>query len=169
MKEGGQLPAFGPVDVKGASATSGLINGQSYLFTGHGFTGRVYQEDDATVSDEDGNVPTMKIRTRRFTPGRGYDNQGRVNNVSIIVDADGSSTTGKITSTFFRQNEGEAVTSDSVITDRHTTTGGIITLWQEMFGDTFDLEVQKTGTADSDHRLHTVSFDTDDADKSTAT
>lgn len=167
IKEGGQLPAFGPADVNASSATSGLIDGQSYLFTGHSFDGKAYQEDDGTVSNEDGDEPTMKVRTRRFFPGGQLGTQGRVNHIHLVTDADGDSTSGLFTSTFYRQNEGQALAADNNVADRHTETGGVVGLWQQMFGDTFDIEIQK-GANTSDLRIHRIGFETEGYGDSTA-
>jgi hypothetical protein len=156
VKQGFQLPATGPVDVRAESAADALVSGVSYLFTGHAYDGKVYLEDSG-VQDEYNAVPVPSIKTRRYFIGRALGYQGRVNHVHMLVDASGDATTGAFTGTLGVQSEGYAYgTQDTVTGD--TETGGIIQLWGEVFGDTFDFALTQTNVTLA-LRLHLIGFD----------
>lgn len=64
MKEGGQLPAMGPVSVSGRSATYSEQAGVIKLLTGHATDGKVYLEDNGTSSEDATNGIAPALRTR---------------------------------------------------------------------------------------------------------
>lgn len=49
IKEGGALPAVGPMVVSGRSACEVMLSGVPYFLTGHNSNGKVYQEDRGTT------------------------------------------------------------------------------------------------------------------------
>ena len=66
IKEGGRLPAMGPVGVSGRSATASEQSGVVKLLTGHATDGKVYLEDNGTSSEDltNGITPTLRTRLR---------------------------------------------------------------------------------------------------------
>jgi hypothetical protein len=73
IKEGGMMPAVGPVSVSSHCATVATLNGQHYLFTGHQTSGFVYTEDSGltipagyTTDGTEIVIGAPRILTRRF-------------------------------------------------------------------------------------------------------
>jgi hypothetical protein len=155
IKSGFKLPAVGPVSCESGSATSVLLNGIPRLFTGHGIDGKVYLEDSGTTDDSGGSIlPT--VRTRRYYLAQlGYD--GRVEQFFMIADASGNATTGAFTAVLNRQNSGEAVTLVDTTTG-DTVTGGIIELFLDNAGETFDIKISKSAAQLASLRLHYIGF-----------
>lgn len=100
IKEDKTLPAVGPVKVSARSADMAIVNGKTYLLTGHQELGKVYVEDQGltlpsgyTVANTAGTeeaitiVPTLK--TRRVYPA-GIGSQARAQRLYIMTDAHGS-------------------------------------------------------------------------------
>jgi hypothetical protein len=159
IKEGGQLPACGPNTINAASATSPLISGVNYLFSGHAYNGKVYLEDNGEV-DEDSGAFTTAIRTRRIFNAQRLGSQGRVNNSYMVVDPNGNTTTGGFTAQLYVQNTEEAEYTGASETSKNTAVGGLVQLWTEGFGETFDIEISKTTVQAAALRLHYIGFDT---------
>jgi hypothetical protein len=168
IKEGGELPACGPNDVRGESACSPFISGTNYLFTGHSLDGKVYREDDGSTTDENASAPDMTIRTRRIYQG-GFGDQGRLNNVHLLVSQQGPAGPGAFNANLYYQEEGKAVTANTENPYvENTAVGGIINLWHEVFGDAFDFEITKDNTTSAAFRLHLIGFETTDYKLSTS-
>jgi hypothetical protein len=156
LKPGFKLPAIGPVSCESGSATSVLVNGVPRLFTGHGLDGKVYLEDNGITDDSGGTILPI-IRTRRYYLAElGYD--GRVESFYIITDASGTSTTGGFTAVLNRQNGGELVTLVDTVTG-DTVTGGIIQLFIDNAGETFDIKISKAVAQSAPIRLHYIGFE----------
>lgn len=156
IKPGFKLPAVGPVSCESGSATSILLNGVPRLFTGHGMDGKVYLEDSGTVDASGGTIlPT--IRTRRYYLAElGYD--GRVEQFFVIADASGDATTGGFTADLYRQNAGELATLVDTVTG-DTVYGGIIPLFPDNSGETFDMKISKSAAQSASLRLHYIGFE----------
>jgi len=145
VKPGPRLPAVGPVTCESGSAVSLLLNGKTYLMTGHSQDGKVYVEDSATAGepvDASGGVIEPNIITRRFasTPGHTM----RTERVFILTDADGTSTTGGFTALIFVQNEAQALTQVQSEVNKETSVGGLITLWLDNEAETFEVRLSKS-------------------------
>ena len=103
IKEGGFLPAIGPIKVSARSATDAALGGRTYLLTGHQATGKVYVEDQAyalpstyTVANAAGTEEAITIvpvaKTRRMYPG-GIGRAARENRIYLMTDAHGATST----------------------------------------------------------------------------
>lgn len=67
IKQGGRLPATGPITVSAAAATPALLAGIPKVLTGHNSDSKVYLEDNGT-SDASGGSINPVIRTRLVYP-----------------------------------------------------------------------------------------------------
>ena len=82
-----------------------------------------------------------------------------MNNVHLLADASGTAgSTADFTVTMGVQNQGEAYTSNQDTISSDTATGGIIQLWSEVFGDTFDFSLTQ-GATTFPLVIHTIGFD----------
>jgi len=100
IKEGGYLPALGPLTISGRAAAETLISGVSYLLTAHDSNGKVYVEDSGTTQASGyqvhNSVGTLAdapiqplIRTRRIYPS-GFERDAREQRIYVLHDALGS-------------------------------------------------------------------------------
>lgn len=102
IKEGGVLPAIGPITVSGRSVAAPTLNGVDYLLTGHEADGFVYAEDQGSslpagyYTQEDANPATHTvtkntpvIRTRLFYAA-GLERDTRVERTYLRYDTNGT-------------------------------------------------------------------------------
>ena len=104
IKEGGFLPATGPIKVSAHSSCEALLGGSPVLLTGHQDNGKIYVEDNGTTlptgyvvpdsSSASANIAapiTPRVRTRRFFPS-GFDRDARGQRIYVLHDEHGSKT-----------------------------------------------------------------------------
>lgn len=110
VKDGGRLPAVGPVSVSAASAAEAVLNGQPRLLTGHNTDGTVYVEDSGTTDASGGTIiPTIKTR-EMYLAGEG--SEARVDRVYVHHQAFGANgSTAVCSATLTKHNIGEAPTT----------------------------------------------------------
>jgi hypothetical protein len=102
VKQGGVLPAIGPITVSGRSVAAATLNGVDYLLTGHEADGLVYAEDQGhsipapyytqEVADPATHALTKNtpvIRTRLFYAA-GLERDTRVERTYLRYDNDGT-------------------------------------------------------------------------------
>lgn len=159
LKPGNRLPAVGPVTVEVASADNPLIVGVPYLFTGHHQDGKVYVEDQG----ED-NAIEQSIKTRRFFTSE-LGREAVISREFVFVDANGTTNatftgTGDFSAQLHRQNQGEALTSITA-QGMTTATGGIVELFDENVGETFEWTLFKSvsGGQTASMRVHFFGFE----------
>jgi hypothetical protein len=110
IKEGGFLPATGPISISARAMTEASISGLTYLISGHQTSGTVYVEDSGDtqatsyqVHNSADSLEDVKIcpliRTRKLYMS-GYERDAREQRVYLLHDALGSSfTVGSVTTT----------------------------------------------------------------------
>jgi len=96
IKEGGMIPAIGPISVAARSAMVATLNGQHVLFTGYHTGGLIYTEDNGFTipagykSDDSTTViGAPRAVSRRFFPN-GIDRSAREERIYIHFSATGS-------------------------------------------------------------------------------
>ena len=123
IKEGGFLPATGPLSISARSAAEAHIAGLPYLLTGHQTDGKVYVEDSGDTqaasyqvhndSDSLVSAPIVPlIRTRKIFAS-GYARDTAVQRIYILHHATGTSYTVSSTTTI----SSTAVTSAAAFTN----------------------------------------------------
>ena len=165
VKEGGRLPATGPINIAAGAATSAFLSGRTHLLTGHDDQGKVYLEDSGSTDDAGGSILPV-IRTRRIFPG-GLGKVGRLERVVILVDKDGDATTGGFSANVFRQTQSDSTPATeqtgSAETDRSTFTNEILDLQNlDVNCEGFEVKLSKTAAQSADFRLHMLAFDVAD-------
>jgi len=131
IKDGGMLPAIGPMKVSARSAVEVTLNGVPYYLTGHQATGKVYVEDQGltlpasyTVANSAGSEAaislTPRIITRRFYPA-GVGRQTREERTYLHCNAAGASITAASNTTI----DSTAVTSSALF--GNVTVGMLVT------------------------------------------
>lgn len=159
LKDGGQLAAVGPINVKTWSAAVALLGGVPYLLTGHLQTGTVYVEDNGNTGAADGTVASPIIRSRQIYAAD-VGRQSRIERAWLRVDGAGDATTGVCNLAVYRQNIGEDITlaeTKTFTTDASTQTGPrLVVVHTDNFGESFQLQVSKA--LDQHLRLHYVSL-----------
>lgn len=120
IKEGGTLPAIGPISVSARSACSANLNGTPIVLTGHLFGGKIYTEDQGdtipTGYNTDGStqiVGASVIRTRLFYPSN-LDRLARAERIYIEHSAKGSTA---LTATAVMTAGSTTVTSSGAFTN----------------------------------------------------
>jgi hypothetical protein len=97
IKEGGFLPATGPISVSAKSAVSAKLAGVPYMLTGHETTGFIYVEDNTDIQPSDYQVhdendilisaPIVpSIITRKIYPS-GYDKDTRQQRIYVLYNS----------------------------------------------------------------------------------
>jgi len=135
IKEGGSLPAVGPIKVSARSAETIVVAGKSYLVTGHQALGKVYVEDQGltlpsgyTVADEDGDEAAITL-SPTFTTRRvylsGIGRQSRKQRVYAMTDAHGATIEVESTTTVDSQSVGSTNGFGSVSVGMIVTGSGI--------------------------------------------
>ncbi len=96
VKDGGFIPAIGPVSVGARCAAEAILNGQHYIFTGHHSGGLIYTEDNGTTIPvgytSDGSTVVIgapAVRTRRIYPA-GIDRSAREERIYVQYTPTGS-------------------------------------------------------------------------------
>jgi hypothetical protein len=103
IKEGGFLPATGPLSISARASAPAILNGVPYLLTGHQSDGKIYVEDSGdsqasgyqvhNSSDSLVDAPIIPvIRTRKIYPS-GYSRDARSQRIYLLHDQLGSSIT----------------------------------------------------------------------------
>lgn len=110
LKQGNQLAAVGPCDVRAASSVRTNLGNVTKLLTGNLSDGKVYLEDSGATSADTLVTILPTIRSRLIYPSD-VGGQARVERLWLRVGGHGNDTTGVFTVTVYRQNIGESLTS----------------------------------------------------------
>jgi len=150
LKQGNQLAAIGPCNVRAASAIRTNLANVTKLLTGNLSDGKVYVEDSGVTSEDTLVTITPTIRTRLIYPSD-VGGEARLERLWLRIGGYGDDTTGAITVNVYRQNIGESVTlaSTTAATTSTVTISGdrLIAVHADNIGEAFQLEVTKASLA----------------------
>lgn len=135
LKEGGFLPALGPLSISGRSVAEASLGGVPYVLSGHQANGFVYVEDSGITqasgyqvhnsSDTLADAPIIPvIRTRKLYPS-GYSRDSREQRVYLLYGAKGSTSTVSSTVTAGSTTVTSAALFGSIIKGMLVTGTGI--------------------------------------------
>jgi hypothetical protein len=146
LKNGNQLSALGPCNVRAGAACRTNLANVTKLLTGNLSDGKVYVEDTGNTSEDLLVTITPTIRTRLIYPSD-VGNESRIERLWLRLGGNGNDTTGVFTVNVYRQNIGETLTLASTTPGTTSTvliTGDrLVVLHADNLAESFQVEITK--------------------------